>query len=94
MELPRDYLIQPVAMLRNAGREPAGLPVVIKSEQRSQSRRNAGRNRPEYADHLFVSPDLGVDSIQIPRTKLTRVASDHLPLVVKLHAVGAGSAPQ
>jgi hypothetical protein len=49
MELPRDYLIQPVAMLRNAGREPAGLPVVIKSEQRSQSRRNAGRNRPEYA---------------------------------------------
>jgi endonuclease/exonuclease/phosphatase family metal-dependent hydrolase len=45
-------------------------------------------------DHLFVSPDLGVDSIQIPRTKLTRVASDHLPLVVKLHAVGAGSAPQ
>jgi hypothetical protein len=55
MELPRDYLIQPVAMLRNAGREPAGLPVVIKSEQRSQSRRNAGRNRPEYARSTSIS---------------------------------------
>ena len=35
-------------------------------------------------DHLFVSPDLSVESLQIPQTKLTRVASDHLPLVVKL----------
>ena len=35
-------------------------------------------------DHLFVSPDLSVESVQIPQTKLTRVASDHLPLVVKL----------
>jgi endonuclease/exonuclease/phosphatase family metal-dependent hydrolase len=35
-------------------------------------------------DHLFVSPDLSVDSLKIPQTKLTRVASDHLPLVVKL----------
>jgi endonuclease/exonuclease/phosphatase family metal-dependent hydrolase len=38
-------------------------------------------------DHLFVSPDLGVESVQIPQTKLTRVASDHLPLVVKLKVV-------
>lgn len=35
-------------------------------------------------DHLFVSPILRVESVQIPQTKLTRVASDHLPLVVKL----------
>ena len=35
-------------------------------------------------DHLFVSPDLSVDGVQIPQTKLTRVASDHLPLLVKL----------
>jgi len=38
-------------------------------------------------DHLFVSPDLNVESVQIPQTKLTRVASDHLPLVVKLRVV-------
>ena len=37
-------------------------------------------------DHLFVSPDLDVESVQIPQTKLTRIASDHLPLVVKLRA--------
>ena len=54
MELPRDYLIQPVAMFRNAGRDLVGLPVAIKSEQRSQSRRNAGRNRPEYATTMVL----------------------------------------
>lgn len=35
-------------------------------------------------DHLFISPNLTVESVQIPQTKLTTVASDHLPLVVKL----------
>lgn len=35
-------------------------------------------------DHLFVSPSLKVESVQIPQSKLTRVASDHLPLLVKL----------
>lgn len=35
-------------------------------------------------DHLFVSPSIKVESVEIPQTKLTRVASDHLPLVVKL----------
>jgi endonuclease/exonuclease/phosphatase family metal-dependent hydrolase len=35
-------------------------------------------------DHLFVSPDLKVEGVQIAQTKLTKVASDHLPLIVKL----------
>jgi len=35
-------------------------------------------------DHLFVSPSLMVESVEIPQTQLTRVASDHLPLVVRL----------
>jgi endonuclease/exonuclease/phosphatase family metal-dependent hydrolase len=35
-------------------------------------------------DHLFITPDLKVQSIAIPRTPLTRLASDHLPLVVTL----------
>jgi len=35
-------------------------------------------------DHLFVSPSLKVDGVEIPQTELTRVASDHLPLLVKL----------
>lgn len=37
-------------------------------------------------DHLFVSPDLTVESVEIPQNKLTKVASDHLPLVVTLRA--------
>ncbi|MDT8389197.1 MAG: endonuclease/exonuclease/phosphatase family protein [Lentisphaeria bacterium] len=32
-------------------------------------------------DHIFISPGLDVTSIDIPASKLARVASDHLPLV-------------
>jgi len=35
-------------------------------------------------DHLFLSPDLQVRKVTIPKTALTRIASDHLPLVVVL----------
>jgi endonuclease/exonuclease/phosphatase family metal-dependent hydrolase len=35
-------------------------------------------------DHLFVSADLAVMSAEAPATALTRLASDHLPLVVDL----------
>jgi len=35
-------------------------------------------------DHLFITPDLKVRDVTIPRTRLTRLASDHLPLVVTL----------
>jgi endonuclease/exonuclease/phosphatase family metal-dependent hydrolase len=34
-------------------------------------------------DHVLLSNDWVVHSIAIPRTRLTRVASDHLPLVVE-----------
>jgi endonuclease/exonuclease/phosphatase family metal-dependent hydrolase len=33
-------------------------------------------------DHVFVGPKLNVQSVAVPRTSLTSVASDHLPLVV------------
>jgi endonuclease/exonuclease/phosphatase family metal-dependent hydrolase len=35
-------------------------------------------------DHVLHSPDLRVRSVQVPRTRLTRVASDHLPVLVEL----------
>jgi endonuclease/exonuclease/phosphatase family metal-dependent hydrolase len=35
-------------------------------------------------DHVFHSPDLRVTSVRIPRTRLTRVASDHLPLIAEI----------
>jgi endonuclease/exonuclease/phosphatase family metal-dependent hydrolase len=34
-------------------------------------------------DHVFHSADLAVRSVEIPRTPLTRVASDHLPVLVE-----------
>ncbi|UFS69185.1 endonuclease/exonuclease/phosphatase family protein [Geomonas sp. RF6] len=33
-------------------------------------------------DHLFISEGLAVRAVKVPRTPLTRVASDHLPLLV------------
>lgn len=38
-------------------------------------------------DHLFATPDLKVHAVTVPRTALTRVASDHLPLVVTLELI-------
>lgn len=38
-------------------------------------------------DHLFVTPNLKVRSVTVPRTALTRVASDHLPLMATLEFV-------
>src|SRR5262249_12738999 len=35
-------------------------------------------------DHVFVGPGLGVGKVEVPRTDLARVASDHLPLIVEV----------
>jgi endonuclease/exonuclease/phosphatase family metal-dependent hydrolase len=35
-------------------------------------------------DHVFHSPDLAVTAVRLPRTRLARVASDHLPLIVEV----------
>jgi endonuclease/exonuclease/phosphatase family metal-dependent hydrolase len=35
-------------------------------------------------DHMFVSSNFSVLNVQVPRTTATRLASDHLPLVVEL----------
>ena len=40
-------------------------------------------------DHIFISPRLEVKNVFVPRTELTRVASDHLPLVAELSFVPA-----
>lgn len=36
-------------------------------------------------DHIFISPGISVAAIKVPNTRLTRVASDHLPLMAELH---------
>ena len=35
-------------------------------------------------DHIFIDPSIKVIGIEVPNTELTRVASDHLPLIVKV----------
>ena len=35
-------------------------------------------------DHVFVDPAIEVISIEAPNTELTRVAFDHLPLIVEV----------
>ncbi|MEA1947431.1 MAG: endonuclease/exonuclease/phosphatase family protein, partial [Thermodesulfobacteriota bacterium] len=35
-------------------------------------------------DHVFVNPGIEVIGIEVPKTELTRVASDHLPLIVEV----------
>lgn len=35
-------------------------------------------------DHIFVTPDIGVEKLEVPRTKLAQTASDHRPLIAKL----------
>ncbi len=39
-------------------------------------------------DHLFVSPQIAVTDIFVPFTPLTRLASDHLPLVMDFEVTG------
>lgn len=41
-----------------------------------------GRTPLRRIDHVLVSPDIEVRHVYVPRTELSRVASDHLPLVV------------
>ncbi|MGQ0721916.1 MAG: endonuclease/exonuclease/phosphatase family protein [Candidatus Eiseniibacteriota bacterium] len=44
----------------------------------------SGRVPLRRIDHVFVSEDVRVAGAHVPRSRLTRVASDHLPLVVEL----------
>jgi endonuclease/exonuclease/phosphatase family metal-dependent hydrolase len=43
-------------------------------------------------DHVFISPDMEVRSIEVPFTDLARIASDHLPLVVELELAPTNTA--
>lgn len=43
-------------------------------------------------DHVMLSPHFEVSRVRVPRTDLTRVASDHFPLVVDLQVLPAAAA--
>ena len=35
-------------------------------------------------DHIFVTPEFHINSIELPQSALDRSASDHLPIIVNL----------
>lgn len=58
----------------------------LRDVQRDRRPRNTfSSNRPMVRlDHIFTSPHLVCENVLVPRNDLTRVASDHLPLVADL----------
>lgn len=54
----------------------------------------SGRLPLRRIDHVFTSPDLHIRRVDVPRDRLTRVASDHLPLVVDLMEARAPVTPE
>lgn len=58
----------------------------LRDVQRDRQPRNTfSSNRPLVRlDHIFTSPHLVCDAVLVPRNDLTRIASDHLPLVADL----------
>lgn len=42
-------------------------------------------------DHIFISPHFETLAVTVPRNDLTRVASDHLPLLAELRVAAAGA---
>jgi endonuclease/exonuclease/phosphatase family metal-dependent hydrolase len=43
-----------------------------------------GRHPVFRIDHIFCSPDFKTEKVDVPRTHLTRLASDHLPIVAEI----------
>jgi endonuclease/exonuclease/phosphatase family metal-dependent hydrolase len=43
-----------------------------------------GRHPVFRIDHIFCSPDFRTEKVEVPRTHLTRLASDHLPIVAEI----------
>lgn len=44
----------------------------------------SGKYPMSRIDHVFLSPHWRVTKIEVPQNRLSRVASDHLPLIVDL----------
>ena len=72
------------ARLRDVQRGPGGERLGGRARRTFPSRMPVLR-----IDHMFLSGGIEVDGVRAPRTALTRLASDHLPLVADLRVTGA-----
>jgi endonuclease/exonuclease/phosphatase family metal-dependent hydrolase len=65
---------------------------VVEEEAASRARRPprtwSGRVPLVRIDHVFATEDLRALRVEVPRSRLARVASDHLPVVVDLEVQG------
>jgi endonuclease/exonuclease/phosphatase family metal-dependent hydrolase len=63
----------------------ARLHNVLGADRKERSLRTwSGRMPLRRIDHVLVSEGIGTAGAHVPRNRLSRVASDHLPLVVDL----------
>ena len=82
----------------NAGRRSRAYRTIAARLTEARQTRARHRGRPAQAaptfpsslpmlaiDHVFASPGLIIDAVATPLDPLSRVASDHLPLVVDFH---------
>ena len=58
--------------------------VQIEHEPHQPKKTFSGRYPTFRIDHIFVDPDANIVHVDVPSTHLTRVASDHLPLIVDI----------
>lgn len=58
--------------------------VQAEAKQRRPKKTFFGRFPTARIDHIFIDPALQVTDIEVPRSELAQVASDHLPLVSEL----------
>jgi endonuclease/exonuclease/phosphatase family metal-dependent hydrolase len=53
----------------------------LEAEQHRPKKTFSGRFPTARIDHIFIDPELEVSGIEVPRSELVQVASDHLPLI-------------
>ncbi len=76
----------------NAGPNSPAYRQIVEKLRDTQEGHETLKPRPTFfsryplsrIDHIFVDPATEVLNVEIPSTRLTRVASDHLPLVVDI----------
>ncbi|HWA11422.1 MAG TPA: endonuclease/exonuclease/phosphatase family protein [Opitutaceae bacterium] len=90
---------EPVILCGDLNSLPRSTPYRLAAQRLRDAQAGAGGRRPlgtftsarpvMRLDHVFLSPHFETLAVTVPRSDLTRVASDHLPLLVDLRVVAA-----
>lgn len=84
----------PVILCGDLNASPASATCRLLRTRLDDAQARAPRHRPRNTfasrlpavriDHILIDPKLGVSSVEVPRSQLVQVASDHLPLIADL----------